>query len=129
MKNRNKCGNLCKLKECLSLKGILLLQGAVMLYTLAGVAGKFASMQTESVVKFVLLYGIEIAILAAYALIWQQLIKHFDLSIAYANRSVALLWSMLWAAVFFHENVSWKNISGVVIVIVGTIIVNGEMHE
>lgn len=129
MKKRNKCGNLCKLKECLSLKGILLLQGAVMLYTLAGVAGKFAAMQTESVVKFVLLYGIEIAILVAYALIWQQLIKHFDLSIAYANRSVALLWSMLWAVVFFHENISWKNISGVVIVIVGTIIVNGEMHE
>lgn len=123
MKNGNGYGILRRLK------GLLLLQGAVMLYTWAGVAGKFAAMQNFLSVKFILLYGVEIVILGGYALLWQQLIKRFDLSVAYANRSVALLWSMLWAVVFFQETVTWKNILGIVIVIAGTIIVNGEMHE
>ena len=74
--------------------------------------------------SFVILYGTEILILGIYAVLWQQIIKKFDLSIAYANRAVALLWSMLWAVLFFKEQISIKNNIGVIIVIIGTIIVN-----
>ena len=52
----------------------------------------------------------EIIILGIYALIWQQLIKRIDLSIAYANRSMAILWSMIWAVIFFGEIITIKNI-------------------
>ena len=55
-----------------------------------------------------------------------QIIKKFDLSIAYANRAIALLWSMVWAAVFFHEGITVQNIIGVLIVLAGTIIVNSD---
>lgn len=109
-----------------SLKAILLLQLVVMVYTLSGVAAKFASASDFMSISFIVMYGVEIAILGIYAILWQQVIKRFDLSIAYANRSVALLWSMMWAVLFFHEAISLKNILGVIIVIVGTIIVNSE---
>ena len=78
---------------------------------------------------FILCYGIEILILGVYAILWQQIIKRFDLSVAYANRSIALLWSMIWAVLLFHETVTVKNLIGVVIVIAGTMIVNGEANE
>lgn len=106
------------------IKNIILLQLIVIIYTLSGVAAKYASNYDFLSVRFILFYGVEIAILGIYAILWQQIIKRFDLSIAYANRAMALLWSMVWAILFFHENVTLKNIIGVVIVIAGTIIVN-----
>jgi drug/metabolite transporter (DMT)-like permease len=39
---------------------------------------------------------------------------------------MAVVWSMVWAVVFFHDTITVKNIVGVVLVVVGTIIVNGE---
>lgn len=111
------------------LRDILLLQAIVVIYTLSGVAGKFASGYGFLSLGFVLCYGIEIMILGVYAILWQQIIKKFDLSVAYANRSVALLWSMIWAVLLFHETVTVKNLIGVAIVIAGTMIVNGEANE
>ena len=110
-------------------RDILLLQAIVMVYTLSGVAGKFASGYGFLSLGFILCYGIEILILGVYAILWQQIIKRFDLSVAYANRSIALLWSMIWAALLFRETITVKNLIGVAIVIAGTMIVNGEANE
>ena len=111
------------------LRDILLLQLIVVIYTLSGVAGKFASGYAYLSPGFILWYGLEIVILGVYAILWQQIIKRFDLSVAYANRSIALFWSMLWAVLLFHETVTVKNMIGVAIVIAGTMIVNGEVNE
>lgn len=108
---------------------LLVLQVAVILYSLAGVAGKFAAKQSFLSLRFLVLYALEIAILGIYALLWQQLIKRFDLSIAYANRAVALLWSMIWAALFFHETITLKNLTGIAVIILGAIIINGDCNE
>ncbi len=108
------------------LKDILILQGVVVIYTLSGVCAKFASGSSFLSFKFLAFYGIEICVLGIYALLWQQIIKKFDLSIAYANRAMALLWSMVWAAIFFHEAVTIQNILGVLIVLAGTIVVNSD---
>ena len=107
----------------------LLIQLVVMIYTLSGVMAKLASGHGFLSFKFILFYGLEILILGVYAIIWQQIIKRVDLSVAYVNRSVALLWSMLWAVLFFKEKVSVQNIIGVLIVLAGTIIVNTEKEK
>lgn len=58
-----------------------------------------------------------------YALAWQKVIKHFDLSVAYANKSVYLIWSQIWAVVIFHENLSPQNILGLLVVFIGVLVV------
>lgn len=116
-------------KDRIGVKHILFLQFIVVIYTLSGVAGKLASGYEFLSTCFILFYGLEILILGIYALLWQQVIKRFDLSVAYANRSVALLWSVVWASLIFHETVTIKNLIGVAIVIAGTMIVNGEANE
>ena len=108
------------------IKNIILLQAVIMIYTFSTVAAKFASGQEFLSFKFILFYGIEILILGIYAILWQQIIKKFDLSIAYANRAIALLWSIVWAIIFFKENITINNVIGVIIVIIGTIIVNSD---
>ena len=54
------------------------------------------------------------------------MIKRVDLSFAYANRAVAIAWSMLWAAVIFGETITAQNLIGVGIVLIGTMLVNTD---
>lgn len=109
-----------------SFKNIIILQLIVIIYTTATVMANFAAGYDFLSFKFCLFYGFEILILGVYAILWQQIIKKFDLTVAYANRSIALLWSMLWAVLLFGEVITVKNIIGVIIVIIGTMIVNSD---
>lgn len=118
-----------KTKKKVTMKDLLFLQAIVVIYTLSGVAAKMASGSSLLSLSFIGFYGLEIFILGVYAILWQQVIKRIDLSIAYANRAIAMLWSMVWAVVFFKENITIQNIIGVLIVISGTIIVNSEKYE
>ena len=113
-------------KKRISLKNILILQLVIVIYTLSGVAAKGAAGYETLSWQFILFYGMEIAILGVYAILWQQIIKRFDLSVAYANRSMAILWSLVWTVIFFHEALTVKNIIGVLIVFAGTMIVNSD---
>ena len=110
----------------ISPKLILARQLVVMLYTLSSVAAKMASGQAFLSLPFIVYYGVEILILGFYAIAWQQIIKRCDLSVAYANRSMAILWSLVWTVIFFHEALTVKNIIGVLIVFAGTMIVNSD---
>ena len=107
-------------------KNILMLQAVVVIYTLSSVVAKLATGKELFSFSFFLFYGLEIAILGVYAILWQQMIKRFDLSIAYANRAMALLWSALWAVLLFHEGLGSKQVAGIVLVILGTVIVNTD---
>lgn len=108
------------------MKNVLILQAVVVIYTLSSVVAKFATKEELFSFSFFLFYGLEILILGVYAVLWQQMIKRFDLSIAYANRAMALLWSALWAVVLFRENLEPKQIVGISLVILGTVIVNTD---
>lgn len=109
-----------------SLRDILILQAIIAVYTLSGVSAKFASGHTFLSEGFILFYGLEILILGIYALLWQQIIKRFDLSVAYANRSMTLLWSLVWAVVFFHEGIQIQNVIGVIVAVSGAVIINWD---
>jgi drug/metabolite transporter (DMT)-like permease len=103
---------------------VVMLQLIIIIYTLSGIAAKFASHYSFMSWNFILFYCLEIFILGIYAILWQQIIKKFDLSVAYANRSVAIFWSLIWSAFIFGETISIKNIIGVLIIFTGTYIVN-----
>ncbi len=109
------------------LKLIIILQSAVFLYALSGVAGKFASNYEFMSLGFVVCYGLEIIILGVYAIIWQQLIKKLELSIAYTNKATAIFWSMILSFLIFKENITIKNLIGVCIIFWGTLLVNRDV--
>lgn len=108
------------------IKNIIILQAIIMIYTLSTVVAKFAAGEEFLSFKFNLFYGLEIVILGIYAIAWQQIIKKFDISIAYANKAMSLLWSLIWAIIFFREQITINNVIGVIIVILGTMIVNND---
>ena len=113
-------------KKKTKVRDIFILQLVIAIYTLSTVFAKFAAEQEFLSFKFIMFYVIEMLILGLYAIIWQQLIKKFDISVAYANKAMGLLWSIIWAILIFKDTITIKNIIGVIIVIIGTIIVNSE---
>lgn len=114
------------MKKKISGRDILFLQAVIIVYTCSSIAAKLAAGCELFSLKFCLFYGIEIVILGVYALLWQQVIKRFELSVAYANRAMVIVWSMLWAALIFKEQLTVSNIAGILLVVTGTFIVNKD---
>lgn len=103
---------------------ILFLQISVIIYTLSGIFAKLASQSEILSKKFIFFYLLEFIILGIYAIIWQQILKKFEVSIAYANKSLSLIWSLVWASIFFKETITIQNIIGTLVVLVGIMVVN-----
>ena len=110
---------------------LLLLELSVVVYSFSTLAGNMASKYEFLSWGYILFFGLQFCILAVYALLWQQVIKRFQLSIAYANKSVGLMWSMLWNYLIFNTAITRGKVIGVLIVMCGVIIMNvGEgSHE
>lgn len=111
-------------KKKTSLWILLFLQAAVLIFSFSGIMGKLASSYEFLEKNFILYYGLEIVLLGIYAIIWQQVIKRIDISVAYANKATNIFWSMLLAFLFFKEQISIKNIIGVIIIFIGVLVVN-----
>ena len=67
-----------------------------------------------------------LAILAVYALMWQQVLKRFTLAKAYPNKGVVVIWNLLWAVVFFNETITKNNIIGSAVIIMGIALVSAD---
>lgn len=117
------------MKSKISLGGLLTLQGVIFIYTLSTVASKVASGYPMMSLPFLLFFGLQFAMLGIYAVLWQQMIKRIDLSIAYANKAMGIFWSMILAALVFKEEITLKNMLGVAIVFVGIMVVNKDEHD
>ena len=105
------------------LKDYIQLHLNILLFSLTSVFSKAASVQYNkhglSSHLFYLFLFLMVANCGIYAITWQQVIKKFSLSTAYANKSVYLLWSQIWAVLIFHENLSIQNIIGILVVLFG----------
>ena len=92
-------------------------------YSLSGVFSKKASFEEPFSLSFLLFYIIVIAIMAIYAIGWQQIIKKLPLTTAYANKAVCTIWGMIFGFYFFDESISLKMIIGAAFVIIGIVVV------
>ena len=57
------------------------------------------------------------------------MIKKFELSIAYANKAMTLLWSLLWSVLIFKDSITLPKVIGVLLVVAGTIVINSEATD
>lgn len=113
-------------KRKFQIKDILMLQIVFFIYSINSVVAKFASAQEPFSLNFILLYGLELCVLGVYALLWQQLIKRMELSVAYSNKAVVLLWAMVFGALLFKEQITLAKVAGILLVIVGIVVLNSE---
>lgn len=97
----------------------LLLHLVLFFFSFCGVFSKLASNYGFLSFKFCLFYGISIFILGIYAILWQQILKKFDLTTAFFNKAITIVWAMIWGILFFNETITIKMIIGTIIVLLG----------
>lgn len=112
------------------IKVFLILQVGIFIFSIAGVLTKVLA---ESIIRSKgislenFIYCIEIIIIyALYALIWQYVLKHLSLTVAYMTKSSVLIWSLLWAYIFFDQHITLDNILSVLLIITGIVIIQKE---
>ena len=101
----------------------IILHILIAVYSTTGIFSKLASAEAFLSIKFCLFYGAVIAVLGIYAILWQQILKHFSLTTAFCNKAVTIIWGMIWGAMLFNETIKWNMILGAVVVMIGVVLV------
>ena len=102
---------------------------AFIIYSFVGVLSKIAALSGFGF-KFYFYVGLQFVFLAAYALIWQQILKKFSLIAAMACKGIVVILSLVWAIVFFQESISLNNVLGALLIVLGIYIVStGEEND
>lgn len=91
-------------------------------YSLGDVLSKLAAGSDFLSLRFFLLYGGVLALLALYAFGWQQVIARLPLTVAYANRAVTVVWGLVWGVMFFQEQVNLGKLIGAVLIMAGVVL-------
>ena len=102
--------------KVLTLCGLI---GVNMLYACVGICTKMAALQTPMSWAYMLWFVGAVAIIAIYALLWQQVLRRIELSTAYLFKGTTLIFIMLFAALLFGEAITLPNILGSVLIIIG----------
>lgn len=94
----------------------------LLLFSLTTVLSKLAAGEDFLSPRFCLFFGGEFVLLGIYALGWQQILKRLPLTLAYTNKAVTLVWSMVFGVLLFHETVSLKQIIGCALAVAGVVL-------
>ncbi len=94
----------------------------LLFYSMSSVLSKLASAEPFLSFKFCLYYGGMFCILVVYALGWQQILKRLPLTVAFANKAVTLVWSMVFGALLFKEQIRLNQLIGCALAVAGVIL-------
>lgn len=106
-----------------NLRIIIVLQLAIVIYSLSGVCIKLAGQSDFLSFRFFSFYGCAMLILLLYAVVWQQILKRISLSTAYASRATGVIWGVVWGVIIFNEGITWNMILGTLVILLGLYLV------
>ena len=101
----------------------VMLHVILLMYSFCSVFSKLAAGAEFMSMRFIVCYGVMLAILGAYAILWQQVLKRMPLTTAFANKGIVIVWGMLWGALIFAEAIKWYMIVGSLIIFAGIVLV------
>ena len=100
----------------------ILLQISFFIYALSSFFSKLATYNNVEIKNIIICYVLSVFFLGVNAIIWQQILKKMNLSIAYSNKGVTIIWGLIFGIIFFNEEISFEKITGIFIVILGIFI-------
>jgi len=113
-------------KSTLSSVNFLLLCLAVAIYSLSGFFSKTASYYDFLSPIYTLCLVAVVGVLGVYAILWQMILKRVPLSVAYPFRSLGVIYGLAIAGFAFHEPITWQNLLGGAIVMLGLFIMTTD---
>ena len=107
-----------------SIFNVLIILFVNLLYACVGVGTRFAAGEDFFSKGYILSFLGAIGVMGIYAVLWQQVLKYIELSVAYMFKGTALIFTMLLAYWLFGEPITTNNIIGAAIIIFGIILYN-----
>lgn len=105
------------------LRNYLFLHASLLFYSIGGIFSKKASGYDFLSTEFILFYGLFLMVLFVYAILWQQILKVFPLTVAFANKAIVILWGIIWGYWVFGESLRWSMILGAAVIVAGIYLV------
>ena len=105
------------------LKDYFLLHSILLLYSLIGILSKWTAKFDFLSFEFIIGYGFILCGLFIYAILWQQVLKKLPLNTAFANKSIVIIWGIIWGSLFFSEKITINMIIGAIIILIGLMLV------
>lgn len=105
------------------LKSLINIHILFLFYSTITVVSKTASGYPFLSKEFIAYYGMELVMIAIYAYFWQRAIKNISLGVAFANKGVVILWTLMWSKLLYQEEIRINQIAGAFIIIIGVILV------
>ena len=101
----------------------------LMFYAVGGIFSKRASAASFLSAEYIGNYTVLLGILVVYAFFWQKILKKLPLTVAMANKSVTIIWGIIYGHLVFHEKVTILNLVGAIIIIFGICLVVGSDED
>ena len=101
-----------------------------LLYASVGIFTKLASRQEFLSWAYIFSFSGAVAVIGIYAILWQQIIRKIELSTAYMFKGTTIIFTMWFAHWLFGEQITWNNIIGALIIIIGIVLfARGDLSE
>lgn len=101
-----------------------------LIYATVGIFTKLASQQEFLSWAYIFSFSGAVAVIGIYAILWQQIIRKIELSTAYMFKGTTIIFTMLFAHWLFGEQITWNNIVGAAIIIIGIVLfARGDLSE
>lgn len=98
------------------------LLGVNFIYACTSIFTKMASRQKMFSMSYLFWILGAVCVMGVYALLWQQVIRRMPLSTAYMFKGTSLIFVLMISASLFGETISFNNLAGSVIIIVGIVL-------
>lgn len=107
----------------------ILMHAGFLVYAFYAVLGKIAAAKEIFSPAFIGIYCAVFLILVIYAIIWQQVLKKIPLIIATANKTITIVWGILFGRLFFGEKITPNMIIGGAIILAGILVLSIETQS
>lgn len=113
----------------INIKNIIMLESAFLIYSLSSLFSKTAVYNSQSIWHTLFFYGLSLCMLGIYAIIWQQILKRMELTVAFSNKGITVIWGIIFGSIFFHEKITIGMIIGCMLVIAGIVFMMKEKEK
>lgn len=104
-------------------RDFMMLHAALLIYSFGGIFQKMASLSRFLSVGFIVWYLLLQAASMVYIIGWQDILKRMPLNTAYANKSIVIVWGILWGKLVFGERITPNMVVGSLIIFAGILLV------
>ena len=109
-------------RDRVSFKVIIILLLVNLLFSTVSIAMKYTSGQELLSIKYFIGLGVVILMLGTYAIVWQQILKRVNITLAYIFKGTGVIYVLLYSVFLFGESITIWNILGTTIIVTGIVL-------